>query len=360
MGIIFREELAKLETCQHGGGLSRIRLDFSTSLNPLGPPSSIIESLKALNDLDLSSYPDSDSSMVCERIAKSQNLLQEEVLIGNGASELLFMIPLISIRKGDITLIPSPTYGEYSQSVLMMGGEICRHELGREDDFRMDLDSFKQDLEEIRPKLVFLCNPNNPTGEYLGKKKVVELLDICNRIDALLVIDEAYADLSRKKWYSDDLIRDGNLIIVRSLTKSFSCAGIRIGYLIASRGIIKALEAVEIPWNVNVLAQKVASTLLGEVEYLKRAVELVEAEKVYLFDEFKRLSLNPIRSDANYILLDLNGRNASALNKELIERGIYLRDCTSFGLPDFVRIGIRGHDDNVGLVEALKEVLKDG
>ncbi|VUT27879.1 MAG: Aspartate aminotransferase [Candidatus Syntrophoarchaeum sp. GoM_oil] len=213
-------------------------------------------------------------------------------------------------------------------------------------------------MEETGPKLVFLCNPNNPTGEYLGKKRVVEILDICNKLDALLVIDEAYVDLSRKKWYSDDLIRDGNLIIVRSLTKSFSCAGIRIGYLIAARGIIKALEAVKIPWNVNVLAQKVAITLLGEIAYLKQGVELVEAEKAYLSGEFKRLSLKPIRSDANYILLDLNGRNASALNEKLLERGIYLRDCTSFGLPEFVRIGVRRHDDNVELVEALRDVLK--
>ncbi|MHC1573878.1 MAG: pyridoxal phosphate-dependent aminotransferase [Candidatus Syntropharchaeales archaeon] len=359
MGAIFRDVLKKLEACHHGGGLDDVRLDFSTSLNPLGPPPSILESLRSLNNFDLSSYPDTDSSTVCEEIAEHLNLSNDEILLGNGASELLFMIPLISIEAGDIAIIPSPTYGEYSHSVLMMGGEVCRHELKRENNFRMDLDSFKHDIETIKPKLVFLCNPNNPTGEYLGREEVLDILETCRTTDTLLVIDEAYADLSAKKWCSDDLIENGNLIIVRSLTKSFSCAGIRIGYLIAAREIVLALKAVKIPWNVNILAQKVAITLTKEIDYLRRGVELVEREKAYLADELKRLSLNPIASDANYILVDLQGRSAASLNEKLLAKGIYLRDCTSFGLPAFVRIGIRNHEDNLRLVEALDESLKE-
>jgi histidinol-phosphate aminotransferase len=359
MGVIFRDVLKRLEACHHGGGLGDVRLDFSTSLNPLGPPPSIAESLRSLTNFDLSSYPEADSSTVCEEIAAYLNLSNDEVLFGNGASELLFMIPLISIGEGDIALIPSPTYGEYSQSVLMMGGAFCRHELKRASSFRMDLDAFKRDINMINPKLIFLCNPNNPTGEYLGREEILDILETCRTTDTLLVIDEAYADLSAKKWSSDDLIQNGNLIIVRSLTKSFSCAGIRIGYLIAAREIVLALKAVKIPWNVNILAQKVAITLTKEVDYLKEGVELVEREKAYLANELKRLSLNPMASDANYILVDLEGRSAASLNEKLLAKGIYLRDCASFGLPAFVRIGIRNHEDNLKLVEALDESLKE-
>ncbi|RLG35821.1 hypothetical protein DRN98_00390 [Methanosarcinales archaeon] len=357
MDKIFRDALKGLEACYHGGSIDKVRLDFSTSLNPLGPPPSVAETVRSLSISDLSLYPESDSRSVCYSIANSQKLAPDEVLLGNGASELLFMIPLIAIEKGDIALIPSPTYGEYSRAVLMMGGNISYYPLLREDDFRLQIDSFTETIDEIMPKLVFLCNPNNPTGEYLDRSAVLDILEACRKRDTILVIDEAYVDLSPKKWYSDDLIKNGNLIIVRSLTKSFSCAGIRIGYLVADKKIISALKAVKIPWNVTILGQKVALALIDELEYLKKGVELVEREKAYLLHALGKLPVYAIQSDANFILVDLKGRSAASINEKLLERGIYLRDCASFHLPDFVRIGIRKHEDNVELVEALTEIL---
>ncbi|RJS72520.1 MAG: histidinol-phosphate aminotransferase family protein [Candidatus Syntrophoarchaeum sp. WYZ-LMO15] len=357
---LIREEIRGIRPCKHGGGVEGVRLDFSVSLNPLGPPPSIAASLRrfASDPAGLIHYPDSDSSNPCNVIAQSRGVLKEEVLVGNGASELLFMIPLISIEKGDVALIPSPSYGEYGRTVIMMGGQVCYHQLSRANNFRMDIESFKREIEVIKPKIVFLCNPNNPTGEYLGREDVLEIVESCKQTGSFLVIDEAYADLSLKRWYSDDLIRYGNVIIVRSLTKSFACAGIRIGYLIADKGVISALKSVKIPWNVNALAQKVVVSLIDGIEYLNRSVRLIEREKAYLFGELKRLSLTPFESDANYILVDLHGRSAASINEKLLEEGIYIRDCASFGLPEFARIGIRRHEDNVELVNALKKILE--
>ncbi|MHC1585053.1 MAG: pyridoxal phosphate-dependent aminotransferase [Candidatus Syntropharchaeia archaeon] len=351
-GYRFREELASIEIPPHGGKRD-VEIDMSTCLNPLGPPPGIYEEIERIKG-EIEIYPDSESLELREAIAKKRKLDKNQILIGNGASELIFLVCLSFLNKGDIVLIPKPTYGEYEVSSKLCGGKTKFYPL-KGDNFRISPD-FADEIRKNSPKLVFLCNPNNPTGEYLREKELLDILRACEEVESVLVIDEAYSDFVLDPINSDFLL-DREVILIRSMTKSYAIPGIRIGYLAGCEDFVREIRKAKIPWNTNSFAQKIGVFCLENDEYLEETRKLVSREKRYIHKELSELPVRIIPSETNYMLIDLGKISARRLNEALKNHGIYVRDCSSFGLPNFIRIGIQNHEKNAKFVSVIKKII---
>ncbi len=321
-----RSELDKVEICEHGGKRpGSDLLDFSSSTRD--------------------SYPDSKSLQFRSVIAKKYSLNINNIIAGNGSSELIRLIALAFLEKGDKVLVLNPTFGEYGVAAKIMGAQVLKPRLN----FKTKVDAFCKLIKKTRPKMVFLCNPNNPTGEYLDKKSVVKIIN--TRKKCLFVLDEAYIDFVKNPWSSLGLIKKGNVIIVRSLTKAHGLASLRIGYAVSSPSIISTLQKVRPPWNVNSYAQKAAVSALKNDNDVFKFVSGVIRGKEYLQREFKKFGFCVIPSQTSFFLVEVG--NAKSFKEKLLQYKILVRDCGSFGLPNFVRINAQGFKECKRLVRIL-------
>jgi histidinol-phosphate aminotransferase len=337
-----RAALEGLKVCEHGGKLEGIErdeiIDFSGNLNPYGPPDFIPDAVRAAIE-EIRLYPDTECSELRATLAEKFGCEEREVLVGAGVSELIQLVALTFVKKR--VLIPKHTYGEYEIAAGMIGAKIKRIEMP---DLRINpgliVDTMKPD------DVVFLCNPNNPTGQYLGKDEVELILEAAERVDALVVLDEAYVDFVRNTFPAYDLPAR-NMIILRSLTKSFGMPGVRIGYAISSVENIKEMRKIKVPWSVSVFAQRIGAAVIGVEgdDFLAQTREKIERSKEKIEKAFG------IRSDANYYILDVG--NAPEVKRALLKEGIMVRDCTSFGLPSHVRFSVRTDAENDLLMHHL-------
>jgi histidinol-phosphate aminotransferase len=337
-----RAALEGLKVCEHGGKLEGDTkdeiIDFSGNLNPYGPPDFIPDAVRAAIE-EIRLYPDTECRELRAKLAEKFGCDEREVLVGAGVSELIQLVALTFVKKR--VLIPKHTYGEYEIAAGMMGAKIERIE--------MPSLRIKPELvvEEMKTDdLVFLCNPNNPTGQYLGKDEVELILEAAERVDALVVLDEAYVDFVRNTFPAYDLPAR-NMIILRSLTKSFGMPGVRIGYAISSVENIKEMRKIKVPWSVSVFAQRIGAAVIGVEgdDFLAQTREKIERSKEKIEKAFW------IHSDANYYILDVG--NAAEVKRALLKEGIMVRDCTSFGLPSHVRFSVRRNEENDLLMHHL-------
>ena len=363
-------------------------LDFSASVSPLGPPAGLAE---ALRGVDLTAYPDPACLELREALAghlsgsQAGRITPEQVLPGNGSTELIhllaraFLAPPFPTQKKDGAspgaLLLTPTYGEYRGACLLAGGAVSELEAGRHQGFRWDLVEASRRIARAvtktvpqtigvpeqpsneRPSLVFLCNPNNPTGIYLARKEVEALAQACAQSGALLVVDEAYLNFVDSPWDSLDLLEGGNTVLLRSMTKDYALTGLRLGYSLASPEVTARLSSFQPDWSVNSLAQAAGRVALADRDYLPRARAAVNAAKEYLIQELGGLGfiIHPSGhpSAANFLLVEVG--DGGWWRDRLMRRGIFVRDCASFGLPDCVRIGIRAQVDCENLVAAVAQ-----
>jgi histidinol-phosphate aminotransferase len=353
--------LQNLAAVVHGGlpyaELGRLKIDpqsiidFSVSTNPSGPPAGI---RRAISRAILEKYPDSSSTLLKTRLAQSRNSRMENIIVGSGSTELIRLAAAAYLEAGKKALILQPTYGEYALAVQLTGAQVVNLSLTEESNFQLDPAALKAAVEKYHPDVVFLCSPNNPTGEYLPRALMLDLLN--SLPDTLLVLDEAYINFCQDCWRSDDLITYPNLLIIRSMTKDYSIAGLRLGYALANAEIIKALDKIKPPWNVSSYAQAAGIFVLEKPELLANlALKAFRAAK-YLKDNLEKLGMRPLPSSANFFLVEVG--DSTKLRQELLQRGIIVRDCTSFGLPQYWRIGVRSPAENRKLVQALRQILE--
>ncbi len=343
----------------HGGNLRALAkaagraeeqiLDLSASINPMGPP----EWLRPLISSHISSlvhYPDPDSFSLVGAIAERYGAEADEVMVGNGSSEILYLLPRI---LGGNAIIPVPSYGDYARACRVAGKHILTLPLREEDEFRLDLDSLGAMLQG--GELVFIGQPNNPTG-MLCDPDSIRALAVKNP-NATFVIDEAFADFVEGL---DRLSRDrpANLIVLLSLTKIFAMPGLRLGCAIADRVLVERLRELQAPWPVNALAQAVGTAALHDREYLRRTQRYVTQRRDHLTEELRALGyLTVFPGCANYLLvrIDRPDLDAPALAARLLSNGVAIRDCSSFeGLDKrFFRIAVRTEEENMRLCELL-------
>jgi histidinol-phosphate aminotransferase len=283
--------------------------------------------------------------------------------VGNGSTELIRLAALAYFGKGERGLIIEPTYGEYQVACQIAGASLIKQQLSAKDGFWLNTAKTVELIQQHRPKGIFICNPNNPTGRYLSHSDFEEILDAGK--DSLVVLDEAYVSFVDDAWSSLDLAlhslatskERSNLLILRSMTKDYAMAGLRLGYGIANEEIIANLRRICPPWNVNVVAQKAGIIAVNDEGYLKRCRTELREAKTYLMQELSCLGLPPLPSEANFFLVEVG--DAKRFRRELLKRKILVRDCTSFGLPQYVRIAPRALPECQRLITAIKEIRKE-
>ncbi|MEM4447512.1 MAG: histidinol-phosphate transaminase [Candidatus Jordarchaeales archaeon] len=341
-------------------------LDFSCSLNPLGPPVDVVKAV--MNSLDkISCYPDDSCSLLKSELSLFIGVAEDLIAVGCGSTELIKAFAEAFLEPGDRVLVEQPTYSEYAYYCRLAGGVVEEVPLSEEHEFALDTDALFERLgSDVRA--VFLCNPNNPTSRLEPKKKVLEVVEECEAKGILVFIDEAFMDFLREGRRSTCLHEvEGheNLFVARSLTKIFSIPGLRVGYGVGGRSLIDYIDRFRISWGVGVIEQLVAVELLRNCDsYLERTVSVVECEKNRLYQCVSKIpGYTVFRPDANFLFVKVKelGVNATTVKAMLLKNKILVRDCSSFGeeYSWFIRVGVKEREANDALIEALKN-LSDG
>ena len=330
-------------------------LDFSASINPLGVSPAVTE---ALRNLDLATYPDPDCSELRRALADRLGLESERILVGNGATELIHLLARALLEAGDAAAIFTPTFGEFEAACRLQRVAPVHIAPAEQHTFGWDLPAAARLIATLRPALLFVCNPNNPTGTYLGPDSL-EVIAAALGDTGLLVLDEAYAPFVERRWDATRLLRRGNVVLLRSMTKDHALTGLRLGYLLGPRAVVRQVRRWQHSWSVNAVAQAAGIAALGDCGHVARGRRAVRDGRRYLAQEFRRLGLPCSEAAANFLLVRVGA--AAALRLRLLrEHRVCVRDCASFGLPDHVRIGVRRMADCRRLAVALREVLENG
>ena len=355
------EEVTRSKTmgaCSHGGIYSvnprLVRLDYSSSINPLGTPKKAIAAVKMSANSLVQTYPDPECRELKKSLSRYLGIDSEWFTVGNGAIEIIYWFAHTTTSVRGRVVIPTPTFCEYEVASQKVGAEVTLVPLNN---FDLDTDKI---IEKARgADAVFLCNPNNPTGMLATKQimKIIENIDNSTKI----LLDECFIELAdnpEANTMIDQISEFDNLVILRSLTKSFGLAGLRVGYSVCNPTLAKRLSTNKIPWNVNSLAQVAGVAALRERRCLSKARALIKKERRFLHDNIEKLeSFHPIRSDSNFFLVHLQGRNSTQFRDRLLKKsGVLVRDCSTFtGMgAQYIRIAIKKHSENILLLKALE------
>ena len=329
-------------------------IDFSSNITPLGIPNSAKLIIK--KNLDkVQFYPDPKSENVISSLEKYTHLSKSNIIVGNGAIEILYNFCFAFLSKSTKVLIHVPTFQEYETAVKLSN---CKISYFKSLNLSTNIDSFISQIP--KSGCIFLCNPNNPTGELLSKKELLSIIIVAKKLKTIVFIDECFIELVPK--FNESVIsyvkKYDNLFILRSLTKSFGLPGLRIGYACGSKEIIKILQKIKIPWSVNSLAQDVANTVIKNISHIKKSNIIIQKESKYLEDNISILNgFECISSSTNFILIKTK-YDSTKLQTKLLKNKILIRDCKNFrGLDNhYIRIAVKSHKDNVKLITALEKI----
>lgn len=347
----------------HGGNIygNEIEYDFSVNLNPLGPPESVQDALAAaLNHVE--EYPDPEYRELRRGLANYWQLAEEQIVPGNGASEL---IPgIIRTLAPKTCMVTAPCYSGY-ETALNAAAPSCRiHRipLRAEDDFILP-ENICQEIARVKTNLLILTNPNNPNGKRISANRLREIADACRTAGTMLLVDECFLALSGGD--KDSLIhciRSESLpaVVLRAFTKTFAIPGVRLGYAVCSAPMTERIQRELPEWNLSVFAQYAGRAALetvagGTSGYLAASVEMIAREREFLSEELEKLGFRVFPSDANYILFQSRDWE---LHQKLLDKGILIRDCRDYhGLTaGFYRTAVRTHRENTALLRCLRNI----
>ncbi len=350
---------------RHGGNVWQVAaelgylpeeiIDFSSSLNPLGPPEwvySVIDRIKS----KIIHYPDPFCSELRDRIARSFGISQSEILPGNGTSELLYLLP--RALNSSRAVIPVPSYVDYEYSARAAGLAVLNIPMQAHCGFRFPIEQLRTVL---RPgDIVYIGRPNNPTGDLCDGKEIRSMA--LDNTEVHFAVDQAFYDFVQDR---DPLLkgRPKNVILFFSLTKILAVPGIRIGWIVADPPLIERLKQLQAPWSVNVLAQAIGEKAFDHREDIEQVIRTIAEARMELFKMMKELGvIRVFPSKVNYLLCEIHkdGMNASLLQDRLLrEHKILIRRCDNFASLNemFFRVCVRSAKDNLCLIEALQQVL---
>ena len=339
----------------HGGDWTGNLLDFSVNVSPLGIPDAVRDALtQAASRADR--YPDPFCRDLCAAIAAADRVPSDYVLCGNGASDLIFRVALAGRPKRAVVV--APTFSEYEAALSLCGCDVVFYPLRAERGFRLDADFLRVLTPEI--DMVFLCQPNNPTGVTVPKTLLFRVLERCREIDCHLILDECFLGfLDRPQDFTlkDALSNFPNLLILQAFTKLYGLAGVRLGYaLCADSAFLAQTRRCGPPWSVSTLAQAAGVAALEAKSYPDAVRRLIARERPKLYDALCALGFDVIHGEANFLLF----QSPAPLDEFLKTRGILLRNCGNFrGLDSsWYRTAVRTESENRRLIAALKEALE--
>lgn len=375
MGTSLESHVANHYPEEHGGRLAyRPHLhkepltDFSTNTTPLGTPHIVLEAIKKSAAGIISEYPEPVSRQLTEGLAKYVGgLSRRNIVAGNGATEIIYNAALAFANTGYI-MMQAPTFLEYESASMLYNGKrrIVNFESMNLAD---DLDAFVKNITDYDTAMTFVCNPNNPTGKLLSQKQVLKIIDAAAAVHGTrrkchIMVDECFIEMSSDPQASviSHVNKYENLIVLRSMTKSFGLAGMRLGYAAASEDIADLLYRIKVPWSVNGMAQAAGIAALSEAEQiLAKTRQVIRAETAYMQKRLSEIDgVYAYDTDANFILLKTDVF-AETLQEILANTyKILIRDCSVFkGMPDLnhSRIAIKNHKENAALMRALQDVM---
>lgn len=348
----------------HGGNIARAAreygiaekdiIDFSASINPLGPAPGVYEAITGTL-WRIRHYPDPECGSLPKLLGTHLGVEKSNLILGNGGAELIYTLP--SALKIKRALVAAPTFSEYAEAVRASGGDVKYIPYGRR-------------IEEIIDYLpgndaVFICNPNNPTGRVLGRSSLMEVIEAAGKTGTYVIVDEAFMDFveGRKEisLMGEACTRSG-LVVLYSMTKFFGIPGLRLGAAVASPDIIRLIKKSKDPWSVNTLAVAAGEAALLDQRHMEETLLMVKEERERLYNGLSALpGIRPFPSGANFLLVDISGTGLSP--GEMVEKlgfkGILVRNCSNFEGLDLpcIRVAVRKRGENESLINAIKNIL---
>lgn len=332
-------------------GLGPDIIDFSASVNPLGMHPSVREALAGSLDV-AAEYPDANAAALESALAGYAGTSPDRVVAGNGATEIIHNV--CRMVAGSPVLVPAPTFGEYAAAARLCGSNIERFPT-------MNLSEDAQRFAEAVPGggCVFVCNPANPTGRLTPAGTVLEIVKAAADAGSVVVVDECFIEMTpgRDESVAGRAGLHDNLIILRSMTKSFGLAGLRVGYAVAAPAASGRLRDLRAAWSVNALAQVAGTEALRHAGHIAEALSLISEEVPYLTGIMEGAAgIHPYETDANYILARTDAES-STVQGRLLKHDVLVRDCSSFeGLDNHhIRVSVRTRRENTILAGRLPE-----
>lgn len=336
-------------------------IPYASNVNPLGFSPLAREAL--LNNVDaISSYPDRDYISLRNSISKYCGCLPEQLILGNGTSDLIRLtVETIAPKK---TLIVGPTYSEYARTAAMFKSEVDTYMLKNLDDFEMDVDMFLKALNDSIDLLV-LCNPNNPTSKILTKEQMDVILAQCLKLNIFVMVDETYIEFVKDVDLVSSITltrKYDNLIVLRSVSKFFAAPGIRLGYAVTSNeDFLQETSNNKIPWNINSYAS-VAGVMFEDEKYINLTKSLIHTERNLIYSALSsRKTIKVFKPEANFVLIKLlkEGQTAGEVFDYCIKKGFMIRDCTDYeGLGEqYVRFCFMKPEQNDNMVNTILEIV---
>ena len=343
-------ELKKLYGCPN---LYRL----NNNENPLGPPAAAREILDRFPPPQASIYPSGDAYYLRIKLAGRFDLQPDQFLVGNGANEVIGFVIKAFCQEGDNIVTADKTFAVYEWVAEFSGFEARRVP---PKDFAFDDAGMLAAIDD-RTKILFVCNPNNPTGTYWNRDRLVRFLD---RIEGrrIVVVDEAYCEFVEKNDFPDGirLIRDyPNLVVFRTFSKMYALAGLRIGYLAGDREVVNVIRKTCVVYSVNTLAQEAALAAIDDSEHIGRTREMVAEGKRFLTRELGRLGLPFVSGEGNFIMIRLSMSDTLAYRK-LMTRGVMVRAMTGFRFPNWIRVTVSHREALSAFIDALAEIAAPG
>lgn len=349
---------------EHGGDLISYRhyyhgelVDFSSNINPLGPPKGLEEVLiEAFKSLE--AYPDIKYRKLKTSLSLYLKCQQDNILVGNGAVELInnFVIPVKRV------VVMTPSFSEYEQRAIAHGKEVVSISYNK--DFIPDIHSLSGTIKQ--GDLLIVGNPNNPTGLRIDKEKLIEIYKLIIERDAYLLLDEAFYEFCPQDYDSIELFKPKDykgVGIIRAATKFFGLPGIRLGYGCASKETVREIEKIALPWSVNALADIAGQFIFKDKDYIEKAKAYIEKERNFLLAELSKLDgMEIYNTHTNYILIKLEDWDEEFVFQFFLKRGLMVRKCSSFkGLSHgYVRVAIKDRKNNLRLIKAFDELIRRG
>ena len=331
----------------------KIKLDANES--PFNMPQSARQKLAEfiLNNPELNLYPDTDSVKLRKVLSEHWSVDYNKIIVGTGSDQLIQVIANVFIGRGYKVLYPAPSFGMYADSCIIAGGTPVKYILEPEKKYQYSKNTIFEAYDKERPKLVYICNPNNPTGNLMAKEDVLEVVRYCK--NAVVIVDEAYAEFCDTTVipYVDEY---ENLIVLRTFSKAYGLAGIRCGYSIAGSALTSAVNLARAPYNISSLSQYAAQLVLEEKEEIFRNIEYLKSERAWLSNQLAKLDeVQVYESYSNFILVRIN--NSRDVYKKLCEKGIFLRIFGSSPLlENCLRISVGTHQQNTILLDELSAI----
>jgi threonine-phosphate decarboxylase len=369
---LVKESLRTVSPYFHGGNVWELSekhkipvdqiIDFSISTNPLGAPEKAVESIRQHLNL-IHHYPDPDHEWLLEALAKSAGVAPNNVVVGNGSTELIYLFNEVFLEDGYEAVIPVPTFSEYKAAIERFGGNMVFIICDSANNFRLNLEELEKSITK-KTRIIFLCNPNSPTGWLYEKADILRIIKFAADENVLVFVDEDYIDFvdDSKRYSMADYVNEyNNLFVLRSLTKFFGLAGVRIGFGVGSPELVNVLTRVIMPWSVNSLAMFAAAEAVKDTEFIKKSRLLISNSKKQMLEMFKTIPwLKVYPSETNFLLIEIIRKDLTStqLAEALAKKGLLIRDCEDFdGLNNrFFRVTVRKPEENRKLVEQIKSL----